>query len=280
MSYYVWNLLRDVYLDLGQMQVGKADDGSTTAVVDNNLAGKGKDDDWNDGAVIILEADGAAPEGEFGRVSDYKDQLGILTIEALTAAVASGDVYGLVSAYYPLHQMIELVNAALKGLGDIVKVDTYTLDTAADQTEYAAAVAWKRRPPYRVDIQTNKSEANDNRWKRLHDWYYVPAAAGNTGLIVFRTQLPEGYDLRVWYQDVHPRVDAYNDVIDENIHPELAKCAVVEKALKWQASRLSGSDNFLLQQLNDARADLDRAMMLHPVWKPGRVSRGLGIGRK
>ena len=31
MGYYLWNLLRDVYLDLGQMQVAKATGGSVLA---------------------------------------------------------------------------------------------------------------------------------------------------------------------------------------------------------------------------------------------------------
>jgi len=284
MSYKLWNLVRDAYQELGQLQVAKATGGSTTTVVDTKLVNTGKDDDWKDGAVIVLEDAGgasAAPEGEFARVSAYVDSTGTLTIDTLTAGVASGDVYGLVSAYYPLQQMIEIVNLALKSLGDLVLVDTTTLDTATDKTEYAAAVAWKRRRPVQVDIQTQTGDADDNRWEPLYDWEFVPAAAGSTGLIVFKQQPTASRDLRIWYESAHPRVNTYEDVIHETVHPALAVAAVVEKALVWQNTRLEGGNDFLLLRLNDAKNELDRAKALYPIWKPQARARMLlaGLGR-
>ena len=59
----------------------------------------------------------AAPEGEFGRVSAYVDETGTLTVDTLTAAVGAGDLYGLVSEYFPLQQMIVLANLALSEPG-------------------------------------------------------------------------------------------------------------------------------------------------------------------
>ncbi len=111
----------------------------------------------------------------------------------------------------------------------------------------------------------------------MRDWAYVPAAAGESGLIVFRTQLPAGRDLRIWYEDAHPRVSAYDDEIREEIHPALAAAAVVEKALIWQVSRLDGENEFLLRRLDEARAELERQKRLHLVWQAGRVSRRLEI---
>jgi hypothetical protein len=281
MSYLLWNVLRDTWQELGQLQVGNATSGSTTTVVDSKLINTGKDDGWNNGAVIILEdsaGGNAAPEGEFARVVDYSDSTGTLTIDALTAAVAGGDLYGLVSEYYPLRQMIELVNLALRGLGDIGLVDTATLETATLKTEYAAALAWKRRPPRQVDIQTISGDADDHRWQRIYDWEFVPAAAGATGLIVFRTQLEDGRNLRVWYEDAHPRVNAFNDVIHETVHPALVVAAVVEKALVWQVSRLEGEHPFMMQRLNDAKNELERMKLLYPIWKPMKNARMLLAG--
>lgn len=277
MTYLLWQLLRDAYAELGQLQVSEATGGSTTTIVDSKLIGTGRDDDWNGGAVIVLSAGGAAPEGELGRVSDYVDTTGTLTVPEMSAAMESGDLYGLVSEYYPLQQVIELANQALRNLGDLTYVDTAALDTAAGQTEYAASAAWKRRPPRRIDIQTCTGNAGDHRWALVRDWAYVPAAAGETGLIVFRTQLPAGRELRIWYADAHKRVSAYDDVIHESIHPALAVAAVVEKALVWQVSRLDGENEFLLRRLENARAELERQKRLHPVWQAGRVSRGLEI---
>ncbi len=283
MSYRLWMLLRDAYQELGELQAAKATGGSTTSVVDSKLIQSGKDDDWNGGAVIILEdagGAGAVPEGEFARVTDYTNSTGTLTIDTLSASVENGDIYGLVSSYYPLRQMIEIVNLALRGLGDIGLVDTMTLETAAGKREYAAPVVWKRRPPVQVDIQTHTGDGDDHRWRPLYDWEFVPAAAGSEGLIVFKSQPPVGRDLRVWYRDLHSRVSSYSDVIHETIHPALAAAAVVEKALIWQASRLEGENGFMLHRLNDAKVELARMKQLYPVWKQGRKARmGLaGVG--
>jgi hypothetical protein len=284
MGYFLWHLLRDAYQELGQLQVGKATGGSSTTVVDSNLIDTGKDDDWKDGMVIILEdagGVGVAPEGEFARVDAYSDGNGTLTIDSLTAAVSAGDVYGLASAYYPLHQMIELANLALRKLGDLVLVDTTTLDTVEAQTEYAAAVAWKRRPPRQIDIQSNPGDLDDHRWRTLFDWEFVPSAAGQTGLIVFKTQPPAGRDLRIWYEDLHPRVNSCSDVIHETIHPALAAAALVESALNWQISRLEGENIFMLEQVNHAKIQLERMKMFHPIWKasPKARMRLAGLGR-
>ena len=284
MSYKLWNLIRDAYQELGQLQVAKATGGSTSTIVDTKLVHTGKDDDWKDGAVIVLEdaaGASAAPEGEFSRVSAYVDSTGTLTIDPLSVAVSSGDVYGLVSAYFPLKQMVELANLALKSLGDLALVDTSTLDTCLNQTEYAAAVAWKRRRPIRVDIQTKTGDADDHRWHTLYDWEFVPSAAGTTGLIVFKQQPTASRDLRIWYEDAHPRVSDYDDVIHASIHPALAVAALVEKALVWQHTRLEGGNDFLLLRLNDAKHELERVKAMYPIWKPQTRARMLlaGLGR-
>ena len=278
MTFYLWQQLRDAYSELGQLQVAEATGGSTTTVVDSKLTGTGMDDDWQGGTVIILEADGEAPEGEFGRISSYVDSTGTLTFPAMTAAVASGDLFGLVSEVYPLHQMIVLANLALRSLGDILHVDTTTLDTESGKSEYAASIDWKRRPPREIDIQTNE-DADDNRWVRVQDWHFEPAVGGIPGQIIFHHPPEEGRDLRVWYETIHPRVSAYNDVIHETIHPALTAAALVEKALVWQVSRLDGQNDFMLQRLEEARTELRRLKMAHPIWKGRKVARGIVIGR-
>lgn len=45
MTFYLWQVLRDAYAELGQLQVSAATGGSTTTVVDTTLPGTGKDDD-------------------------------------------------------------------------------------------------------------------------------------------------------------------------------------------------------------------------------------------
>ncbi len=278
MAFTLSNLLQAIYAELGQFHASTATGGSTTTVVDGKQAGKHSIDAWKDGAVFIVQADGAAPEWEFKRVSAYADSTGTFTLEsALTAAAASGDTFGFVSEYYPLQTMIELVNAALRSLGDIALVDTTTLDTAAGKTEYAASVAWKRRRPLAIDYQGRTGASGDNDWVRVYDWELVPAAPGSAGLIVFNEELPAGRDIRIWYVDSHPRVSSYSHIVSETLTPELAIAAGVERALRWQNSRLDGQDLLLLQRWNDAKIELARSRLLYPIWTPRRVSKFLSI---
>lgn len=274
MSFTLSNLLREVYAELGQLQVSTATGGDTNSLTDTKMQNSGKDDDWKDGTVFIIEADGAAPEGEFGRVSAYDDSAGEFTLEeALSTGIGAGDSYGLASSHFPLRTMIELVNAGLRGLGDIPLADTTALDTTVGQTEYAAALAWKRKPPVRIDYQGETGDALDNQWVRVFNWDYVPAGPGATGLIVFHRELPDGRDIRVWYGDSHPKLTAYDDVVAEVIAPELAVAAGVERALRWQNSRLGGGDPFLMQRWNDAKMELGRAIIQFPIWRPKRAAR-------
>ncbi len=76
-----------------------------------------------------------------------------------------------------------------------------------------------------------------------------------------------------------PRVNAYDDVIHETIHPALAAAALVEKALTWQVSRLDGQNDFMLQRLAETRSELARLKIAHPIWKGRKVARGIVIGR-
>ena len=274
-------MLQGVYKALGQLRVSTATGGSTTTIVDTKRVGTANDDDFRNGvAFVVRDAGGAsaAPEGEFNRISAYVDSTGTFTVDtAYTAAPASGDTYAWANQQYPIYEMIQAMNDGLRLLGDVPLVDTTTLDTAAAQTEYAAAVAWKRRRPYRIDIQGRTGDANDNQWLEVSHgaggWYWVPAAAGSTGLIVFDFQPPTSLDMRIWYADRHPVVNAYGDVINERIEPELAVLAGKMKALEWQVARTRGADQFVVQMLNDTKLEFDRRRLEEPIEKPRAKSK-------
>lgn len=278
MAYTLSNLLQDIYAELGQLTVTTSTGGTTTTAVDSKQTGAHSDDDWKNGALIVIAADSAAPEGEFQRISGYTDSSGTFEVDtAFSAAVANGDTFGFVSDYYPLRTLIELGNAGLRALGDIALVDTTTLDTTADTSEYAAALNWKRRRPLMIDYQGRTGASGDNQWVRVYDWEFIPALPNSTGLIIFNEELPQGRDIRIWYVDSHPRVSAYSDVLSETIAPELAVAAAVERALRWQNSRQGGGDPFLLQRWNDAKIELARARVNFPIWTPRRVSKLLKV---
>ena len=270
------DLLQDVYEDLGQLNVSEATGGTTLTIVDTVQTSQHSDDDWKEGVAFITRDAGganAAPEGEFQRISGYKDSTGTFTVDtAFTDAPVDGDTYAFTDDYYPFRNMIELVNAGLRKLGDIALVDTTTLDSASNQTEYSQALVQKRMPPLYVDYQGRTEDANDNRWHRIYNPDVIPAAPGTTGLYIL-PQIVNARDIRVVYLDIHPRLSIYSDPVSEYIHPDLAFAAVLERALSWQNTRLSGNNNFLRERLNDAKVELDRAKIMHPIWQPARRSK-------
>jgi hypothetical protein len=267
---------------LGALQVNAATGGTTTTIVDADLAGS--DDDFNGGTAIIIRdagGAGAAPENEFSEVTDYATATGTLTVNTLTVTPASGDVYGVSTGKdYPHYQVIASINAALQYLGDYPQMDTTTLDTASNQTEYAAAVNWKRRPPYRIDIQGKTTDANDNKWRKIERgrWEYVPAAPGSTGLIIFNFQPTASRGLRVWFQDKHPEVAVYNSAIYEGFHPELIIWQAVYELLLWKNGQQPG-DKRITAQLNNAESKRIEMYARHGIWKPKRDSKLLILGR-
>lgn len=128
-----------------------------------------------------------------------------------------------------------------------------------------------------IDYQGRSGASFDNQWVRLYDWEFTPALPNTSGLIIFNGEIPAGRDIRIWYVDSHPRLSLYNDVISETIVPELAVAAAVERALRWQNSRQGGSDPFQLARWNDAKIELARARVNHPIWTPRRVSKLLNV---
>ena len=269
--YSLWELLRDAYQSLGQLQVAQADGGSETTLVDGKLSPDSRDSDWVGAGVLILQAGGEAPEGEFAQVSGYASSTGTLTFDALAGAVEAGDTYGLTGLYYPLMQMIELANLALCELGDIPLVEVIPLD--------GCQVSWRHNRPYRVDIRAHSGESGEDGWETVFWWEFVPAAPDESGWLNFDRDFGGGKDLRVWYHGRHSLINAYDDAIYEGFAPALAGAALTEMALRWQNSRLGGENSFLMQRWNDAKNELGRMKAGNPVWQPPLSARMRLAGR-
>ena len=284
MAFTLSNLLVGAFQGLGQMTIGnKATGGSTTTVIDSTQANTARDNAWKNGAMFITRdagGAGALPEGQYQRISAFTNSSGTFTVEtAFSTAVAAGDIYGYTSPYYPLRQMQELANDALRALGDVDLVDTTTLDTVTGDTEYAAAVTWKRSRPLRVDIQTATGDAQDNQWVEWPSFEWVPAQAGSTGLIIFPDYPTASRDVRVWYRGAHPALLDYDDVVHDSFDPELVVLQLVVKALEWQNGRSGGTDEYLLQRLGDARQELANRLVTTRPYRAKRKPKLLIVGR-
>src|SRR5512143_3373576 len=132
-QFQLTHLLQRMYPQLKGARVGKATGGSVSTIVDTNLIEYLGDSNENDAlinwtAIIVKDAAGAgaAPEGEFNRISAYDDGGTITVPDAWSggSAVAAGDTYMFISPDFPLYDMIEVVNEALTALGNVPYTDT------------------------------------------------------------------------------------------------------------------------------------------------------------
>jgi hypothetical protein len=266
------HLLQKAYRRLKVAKTSVATGGSTSTIVDTKLVdylGDGNEDDVLNGGTAIIVKDaagaGAAPEGEFSRISDY-DDAGTITTSTLTAAPATGDTYMYISPDFPLFDMIEVVNDALVYLGRIPKIYT-SLSTVANQTEYALPVALKGIDLHDIEIQGITTDADDSQYKQIVGWKITPALPGTTGLLTIQ-QYAAGYTLRIGYPGLHPRVSAFADYISEYIHPELATACVTAHALQWYNSQRGGADDYWKQREDRAWNQLDIAKATYPIKNP------------
>ncbi|MCW5878291.1 MAG: hypothetical protein KIS80_05435 [Anaerolineales bacterium] len=279
MAYTLSNLLQDMYTALGQLRLGVATGGSPGTLADAALAGRHRDDEWQGGALFITAAAGAPPEGEFAAIVAFDAAAGLFNLAAaLSAPVAAGQGYGLSGGYYPLASMIELANAALRGLGDLPLVDE-SLATPHTGSSFSATLEWPRRRPVRIDYLAIPGLTAVSPWRTLHDWDFIPAAPGEPALILFADALAAGRPLRIWYQAAHPQLRAAGDPLADGLPPELAAAAGVERALRWQHARQGGADVHLAAQWEQAQHELAAAKRAFPIWRPRRAARLLAVGR-
>lgn len=209
-----------------RMTEGTATGGSTTTIVDNPYRAEA-DDYWNYGnAWITYDAGGAgaAPQGEFARISDHVSSTWTTTIGTLTAAVASGDRYAVCRRFGGTADWIQVmkqhINNALSEVGPIPLADTTTITTASDQTEYSIAVA-ANQDLRQVWLQTNSNDANANQWVRWYDYELKPNTAGTADLLIFRLQPPSTYSVMLYYMAAHGYLNVATDQLNEHIPENL-----------------------------------------------------------
>lgn len=268
--YQLSHLLQDAWTRMGQLKRWNVTGGSTTTVVNTDWA-LGEEPTFEDddttlifGTAIVLQdagGAGAAPEGEFGMITDYDSSSSTLTMDAITSAVASGDRVGTASPMFPLEDMVNLANIALRKLGYIDLVDT-SLVSSGGITEYTMPVGVQQRPS-RVRLQSG-TETGDNDWEEIQGWSVIPATAGTQWTLV----IPEtvaGYQIELLYRGIHPKLTAYDSEIQTAIHPEVAVSALVAEAYQWYNNQISGSNAYLLQRENKAIQDLEAAKVMYPI---------------
>ena len=224
MTYNLFNLTYYTARELQQVIEGTATGGSTTTIVDASGRLTQYGDDYfnlNDVGTAWLLRDSAgasaAPEGEYALVSDFVSSTGTATVATFTIAVASGDSYGIANDKFPLTTIIQHINMALMELPWITKTDTTSVRIAAAKTEYSLPTGLAGGQLREVWIQGQTSDANDNRWQRVYNWYIQRSDTGTADLLIMPYQYATDYYCKLVYMAPHADLRVYTDKLDEDI---------------------------------------------------------------
>lgn len=280
MAFLVTNLVQNIYNELGQVEptfgLFTATGGSATTFVNTafaNYENPPETDVFKNHLCIVVRDSGgagASPEGKWGLISAYSDSTQTGTIATVTDAIASGDTVMIAKQdKFPLQQVLFAINRGLENLGDIPGNADTTLTTASLQTEYSIPVAVKRGLK-QVWVQGQTDDANDNRWIKISDWR-LEWAVGGTASTLYLPQLSSGYSLKLIYDGIHPSVNAYNDTINEYVHPKVVTASCILKLLEWYNRQDSNQDpqSYHLWLENEYRnRHLPMALAENPIPKP------------
>lgn len=278
-SFQLTHLLQDAWYRLGHMKRWKLTGGSATTAINTAWAGIEdsifEDDDPSliDGTLVVLEStDGGAPEGLWGRITDYDSSSFTITMGTVGTALEANDRIGIASPAFPVEDMIELANIAIQRLGEVEVPDT-SLSVISGQREYTLPSSIRMRP---LDVRIPQNQVSGNyNWTSVQGWDIIPATAGSNWTLVIPSGLSAGYSLQIIYRAPHPRLTAYDSDILTAIHPELAVSALLVEALQWYNNQISGSDPYLNQRENKAIQDLESALVRYPIPQPVERLQGM-----
>ena len=174
-------VMQRTWRELGLMVTVKASGGGTTTVVDSSKKYTTADALVGGTVIVIRDVGGVAPEGEFSLITNYEETTWTFTMDALTTAVAAGDIVGLARATITAEEMVQCINDGIRDLGHIQTYDS-SLSLVSGQIEYALPVALKRDDL--VDVLVDTTDDDEN-WKSILSYCTLhPAAPGSTGLLV------------------------------------------------------------------------------------------------
>lgn len=266
MTYNLFDLTLKVAKELEVVYSGLATGGSTTTVIDTNNLAAFANDHWNLGTVWI-ERDaggaGAAPQGEYARVSDFAQGTSTVTMAAVSVAVAAGDLYGIANKEYKLDTIIAQINRALREIM-VPTEDIVSITTATDQTEYNLPAAVLDQD-IEVYIQGKTGDTNDYRWQPYHDWYIRQAAAGTAKLLTFKTQPPYPYLLRIVYYLPHADLYASTDRLHEMVDVNRIVLQAALNCLRHKIWQPGVHKQDLDQRIGDMTARAERAKWAQPM---------------
>jgi len=278
-AFTLFDIVYRVARELNIVTEGTATAGATTNITDTvGLQNEFVDDYFNGGAAFVLydaAGAGAAPQGEWARISDFDKATGVATITpALTVAVAANDRYGLTSKAYPRETIISKINEVLADI-QITRIDDTTIDTDSDQTDYTLPTTILDGS-LEVYFDTNDT-ADEHYWVRSYAWTIQEEETGTQKILIFNDQPPEPYDLRVVYKVPHPPLYASDDELRETININRVVAVAAYRCLLWKQAQHTTKDAELDRRVAEAYARAEAARWKHPTAKDEIKLNTLGI---
>ena len=279
MTKNLFDLTYELASELGILVESTATGGSTTTLDDSVILTE-TDDHWNKGTVWIL-ADSAGsttlPVGQYAVISDFDNGNNRCTIGTVTNGVASGDTYAIAHRIYTLGDLISAVNRAIRDVGPIPTTDTTTIDTAAAQTEYDLPIA-ANTDLREVWLERNISDADDNQWYKVRNWYIQRTAVGTADTLVFGEQPAYPRDVKLVYMSPHVRLVDYDDKLSETIRYERVVYKAAVHAMKHYMMKTHEESSWFEKALNDAQSRSAQADLMYPIRSPKRLGKMLSLG--
>ena len=268
----LFNAVLDLANELAILRVSTATGGSTTTIIDTKRTESV--DAFNGGtAFIITDAGGAsaAPEGEWSRITDWNATSKTATIDAVTAAVASGDTYGFATGAFPLDVLISAINH------EIVKYkqplwDLTSLDITSAQSEYTLPVGIRAENLVGV-FESTVDDADDGKWVELN-WHVRAAATGSQHTLVIDTRnVSASNDIGLLYMSNLTPLYLATDVIDDVVPMARILPSAAAHARMIRMSTYGSSNEAELALLRMHREDAQLARLENQVRKPAKRGR-------
>ena len=245
MSKTLFDLTYELARALGVLSEGIATGGDTDTILDS-VERLEANDFWNGGtAWITYDAGGlgAAPQGEYGFVSDFALSGGNISLRtALTASVGAGDRYAIAGQRYPLQLLIQKINETF---GVIEKTDLTTVVIAGDQLLYSLPADVLELKQVWVQPTTDS-----DRWEPIYDWSVQKSATGSVNKLIFERQFMAGLAVKLVYVGYHQVLRIATDKLDDSLHSKQIVYNAAVKCLLWYKSKVGDSDTSVNDLLN------------------------------
>lgn len=265
----LFDLVIKSFTELGTLRSGTATGGATNTIIDTSGLKNVDDQYYEEGTAFIMYdagGAGAAPQGEFSVVSKHEKLTSTLTLQnALSAAVVSGDKYGVAIRRYPLDRMVEKINMVLFSDVYIPLSDSTSLTVVADQLEYAlpTGVGLDLREVYVAQNAT----ADQEDWVPITNYEIRYTNTGTAKEIMFESSLDRygaaGNKIMFVYGSRHPDLRIASDTLNEFVHPDIVVYRACRDALQEYVDRTRLTHYG--RKLDDLNQKAEAALATHPL---------------